>query len=72
MIIQTDEKSVTLTPFGSLALNGVANMSRDGGQSWIEIIRRALSQADQKPFGTAASPSAFTPACRSPALNPMR
>jgi len=47
MIIQTDEKSVTLTPFGSLALNGVANVSRDGGQSWIEIIRRALSQADQ-------------------------
>jgi small-conductance mechanosensitive channel len=40
MIIQTDEKSVTLTPFGSLALNGVANVSRDGGQSWIEIIRR--------------------------------
>jgi small-conductance mechanosensitive channel len=47
MIIRTDEKSVTLTPFGSLALNGVANVSRDGGQSWIEIIRRALSQADQ-------------------------
>jgi small-conductance mechanosensitive channel len=47
MIIQTDEKSVTLTPFGSLALNGVANVSRDGGQSWIEIIRGALSQADQ-------------------------
>ena len=44
MIIQTDEKSVTLTPFGSLALNGVASVSRDGGQSWIEIIRRALSQ----------------------------
>jgi hypothetical protein len=47
MIIQTDEKSVTLTPFGSLALNGAANVSRNGGQSWIEIIRRALSQADQ-------------------------
>jgi small-conductance mechanosensitive channel len=47
MIIQTDEKSVTLTPFGSLALNGVANVSRDGGQSWIEMIRRALSLADR-------------------------
>lgn len=47
MVIQTDEKSVTLTPFGSLALNGVANVSRSGGQSWIEIIRRAISQADQ-------------------------
>ena len=38
MLIQTDEKSVTLTPFGSLAL-GAANASRGGGQSWIEIIR---------------------------------
>jgi hypothetical protein len=47
MIIQSDEKSVTLTPFGSLALNGVANPSRDGGRSWIEKIRGAISQADQ-------------------------
>ncbi len=47
MIIQTDEKSVTLTPFGSLALNGAANVSRGDDQSWIEIIRRVLSQADQ-------------------------
>jgi hypothetical protein len=48
MIIQTDEKSVTLTPYGSLALNGVANVTRDGGgQSWIETIRRALSLADR-------------------------
>ena len=46
MLIRTDEKSVTLTPFGSLAL-GAANASRRGGQSWIEIIRRALSQANQ-------------------------
>jgi len=45
MLIRTDEKSVTLTPFGSLALNG--NASR-GGQSWIEIIRTALFKADQK------------------------
>jgi hypothetical protein len=43
MLIRTDEKSVTLTPFGSLAL-GAANGSRGGGQSWIEIIRTALSQ----------------------------
>ena len=48
MIVQAGEKSVTLTPFGSLALNGVANVTRDGGgQSWVEIIRRAISQADQ-------------------------
>ena len=47
MLIQADGKSVTLTPFGSLALNGTANASRGGGQSWIEMIRKALSQADQ-------------------------
>ena len=42
MIIRTDEKSVTLTPFGSLALNGVANVSRDGGQSagrFLKLIK---------------------------------
>jgi hypothetical protein len=41
MLIQTEEKSVTLTPFGSLALNGTANASRGGGESWIEMIRKA-------------------------------
>ena len=46
MLIRTDEKSVTLTPFGSLAL-GTANASRGGRRSWIEIIRTALSQANQ-------------------------
>ena len=46
MLIQTDEKSVTLTPFGSLVLNGDAanartggNASKGDGQSWIEMIR---------------------------------
>jgi hypothetical protein len=47
MLIQTDEKSVTLTPFGSLALNGAAKATRGGSQSWIEIIRTALFQAAQ-------------------------
>jgi hypothetical protein len=47
MLIQNDEKSASLTPFGSLALNGAANASRGGSQSWIEIIRAALSQADK-------------------------
>ena len=70
MIIQTDEQSVTLTPFGSLALNGV--VSGDGGQSWIEILRRARSQADHSRSAQPASPLAFTPSCRGPALNPMR
>ena len=46
MLIRTDEKSVTLTPFGSLAL-GAAGGSRGGGQSWIDLIRTALSQANQ-------------------------
>jgi hypothetical protein len=56
MLIQTDEKSVMLTPFGSLTVNGAANASRSGGQSWIETIRTALSQvgqsrSDQPPRG---------------------
>jgi hypothetical protein len=46
MLIRTDEKSVTLTPFGSLTVCA-ANASKGGGQSWIEIIRAALSQANQ-------------------------
>ena len=41
MLIRTDEKSVTLTPFGSLAV-GAANASRGGGQSWIDLIRMAF------------------------------
>ena len=47
MLIQTDEKSITLTPFGSLTLNGAANASESGRQSWMEMIRTALSQANQ-------------------------
>jgi hypothetical protein len=47
MLIQTDEKSVSLTPLGSLTLNRAANASRGNGQSWFEIIRSALFQADQ-------------------------
>jgi hypothetical protein len=48
MLIQTDEKAVTLTPFGSLAINGAASASRSGGKSWTEMIRTALSQAGHK------------------------
>ena len=47
MLIQTDEKSVTLTPFGSLALSGPANASKGDARSWLEMIRTALSQANQ-------------------------
>jgi len=48
VLIQTDEKSATLTPFGSLTLSGTANARKSGDQSWIEMIRTALSQASQR------------------------
>jgi hypothetical protein len=56
MLIQTEEKSVSLTPLGSLTLNRAANVSRGNGQSWIETIRTALfragqSRSDQPPQG---------------------
>ena len=44
MLIQTDERSATLTPFGSLALNATTSASQNCGKSWTEIIRMALSQ----------------------------
>jgi len=47
MLTQIEEKSVTLRPFGSLVRKGAANASKSGGQSWIEMIRWALSQANQ-------------------------
>jgi hypothetical protein len=48
MLIQIDEKSVTLTTFGSLAVNGAAKASKDSStQTWIEMIRNALSQVNQ-------------------------
>ena len=48
MLIQTDEKSATLTPFGSLTLSATANARKSGDQSWVEMIRTALSQASQR------------------------
>ena len=44
MLIQTDERSATLTPFGSLALNATTSAKQGGGKSWTEIIRVTLSQ----------------------------
>jgi hypothetical protein len=55
MLIQTDEKSVALTPLGSLALNTTATASRSSSKSWwMELIRAAFGQAcrrhsDQQP-----------------------
>jgi hypothetical protein len=37
VLIQTDEKSATLTPFGSLMLSGTVNARKSGDQSWIEV-----------------------------------
>jgi len=48
VLIQTDEKSATLTPVGSLTLGGTANARKSGDQSWIKMIRTALSQASQR------------------------
>ena len=58
MIIQTDEKSVTLTPFGSLALNGVANVSRDPADYFdqgltaahLAVAARLLIQCSEPQF----------------------
>ena len=44
MLIQTDERSATLTPFGSLALNATTSAKQGGGKSWTEIIRVTLPQ----------------------------
>jgi hypothetical protein len=55
MLIQTDEKSVTLTPLGSLVLNTTATASRSASKSWwMELIHAAFGQAgrwhsDQQP-----------------------
>ena len=44
MHIQIDKNSVTLTPFGSLARISPTNVSRGGDWSWMEILRRILSE----------------------------
>src|SRR6516164_925834 len=72
MLIRTDEKSVTLTPFGSLAL-GSANASRGGGQSWDRNSPHGAFSSYPKPFRKPApSGLAFAPGCRRfAALDPM-
>ena len=72
MLIRTDEKSVTLTPFGSLGL-GSANASRGGGQSWDRNSPHGAFSSYPKPFRKPApSGLAFAPGCRRfAALDPM-
>jgi len=48
MLIQTDEKSVALTPLGTLALNPRAKASRSASKSWMELIRAAFGQVGVK------------------------
>jgi len=46
MLVQIDENSAILTPFGSLARHIPANAPKS--ESWIELLRSALSQTRQK------------------------
>jgi hypothetical protein len=46
MLVQIDENSATLTPFGSLARHIPTNAPES--KSWIELIRSVLSQTRQK------------------------
>jgi hypothetical protein len=46
MLVQIDENSATLTPFGSLARHIPNNAPEN--KSWIELLRSVLSQTRQK------------------------
>ena len=46
MLVQIDENSATLTPFGSLARHIPANAPVS--KSWTELLRSVLSQTRQK------------------------
>jgi hypothetical protein len=48
MHIQIDENSVTFTPFGSLARVGPTNASRGSDWSWMEKLRRLLSESKKR------------------------
>jgi hypothetical protein len=48
MLVQIDENSATLTPFGSLARHIPANTPTAESKSWSELLRSVLSQARQK------------------------
>jgi hypothetical protein len=48
MLVQIDENSATLTPFGSLARHIPAKAPTAESKSWSELLRSALSQTRQK------------------------
>jgi hypothetical protein len=48
MLIQIDENSATLTPFGSLARHIPLNAPTADTKSWSELLRSVLSQTRQK------------------------
>ena len=50
MLIQIDENSATLTPFGSLARHIPLNAPTAETKSWSELLRSVLSQTRQKTF----------------------
>ena len=48
MLVQIDENSATLTPFGSLARHIPANAPTAETKSWSELLRSVLPQTRQK------------------------
>jgi hypothetical protein len=48
MLVQIDENSATLTPFGSLARHIRTNATIAESKSWSELLRSVFSQTRQK------------------------
>jgi hypothetical protein len=48
MLVQIDENSAILTPFGSLARHNPHNAPTAETKSWSEVLRSLLSQTIQK------------------------
>jgi hypothetical protein len=49
MLVQIDENSATLTPFGSLARHIPPKTPTAESKSWSELLRSVLSQIRRKP-----------------------
>ena len=62
MLVQIDENSATLTPFGSLARHIPLNAPTAETKSWSELLRWVLSQTRQKrPQEIPAEPQVSAP-----------
>jgi hypothetical protein len=48
MLVQIDENSATLTPYGSLARQTPANARTGEDRSWAKLLRAAFSQISKK------------------------